>query len=272
MSWWSKLERRLEPFAISNLTLYVVIAQAFVYLTAMLALLDPRKLILLPAAVMHGEVWRVFTFVAMPPNTHWVFFAFALYFLYLTGNALEQHLGVLRYNLFLLLAYVLTVATAFVTPLVPATNVYIAGIIFLGFAFLNPTFTIYLFMILPVQVRWLALFVWVSYGYAFVVGGLPTRLAIGASLASFLLFFGSSIRQRLQTGALQQRQQVQRAKLRVEEGPRHRCFVCGKNSDTHPDLDFRYCSKCVGDQCYCPEHIRNHEHVLTETETPVRKE
>jgi hypothetical protein len=41
-------------------------------------------------------------------------------------------------------------------------------------------------------------------------------------------------------------------------------MLCGKTSESHPDLDFRYCSKCAGDQCYCPEHIRNHEHVLTD--------
>ena len=46
------------------------------------------------------------------------------------------------------------------------------------------------------------------------------------------------------------------------ERPRHVCYVCGKNDRTHPQLDFRYCSKCAGDQCYCPEHIQNHSHVV----------
>ena len=47
-----------------------------------------------------------------------------------------------------------------------------------------------------------------------------------------------------------------------DEGePRHRCRVCGKTDLTHPQMDFRYCSKCAGDECYCPEHIANHEHV-----------
>jgi Pyruvate/2-oxoacid:ferredoxin oxidoreductase delta subunit len=61
---------------------------------------------------------------------------------------------------------------------------------------------------------------------------------------------------------------VRRARAGAErrEGPqvRHRCYVCGKTDVSHPQLDFRYCSKCAGDQCYCPEHIRNHEHVLTD--------
>jgi hypothetical protein len=56
---------------------------------------------------------------------------------------------------------------------------------------------------------------------------------------------------------------VRRAEKVVEqEKPRHVCYVCGKTDKSHPDLDFRYCSQCAGDQCYCPEHIRNHAHVV----------
>jgi hypothetical protein len=265
MSWWHKLERRLEPIAIHNLTLYLVVGQAFFYLTGMLGLLDLSRIVYVPALVLHGEWWRILTFIVMPPNAHWVFIAFALYFLYLTGSALEQHLGAFRYNLFLLIGYLLTVTVAFITPYAPATNVYIGGAIFLAFAHLNPTFTIYLFLILPVQVRWLALFMWVIYGYSFVTGGVSTKLAILAGISSYLIFFGPLILRQLRSGRVQQRRQSEQAQLRGDqEGPRHRCHVCGKTSETHPDLDFRYCSKCAGDQCYCPEHIRNHEHVLTD--------
>ena len=41
----------------------------------------------------------------------------------------------------------------------------------------------------------------------------------------------------------------------------HRCTVCGKTDVTHPDLEFRYCSRCNGYHCYCEEHISNHTHV-----------
>lgn len=264
MSRWSQLERRLEPFAIHNLTLYLVIGQAFFYLTGMLGLVELGRIVFWPALFLQGDWWRIITFIVMPPSAHWILIAFALYFLYLTGSALEQHLGALRYNLFLLTGYVLTVAVAFVTPFAPATNVFIGGAIFLAFAYLHPTFTIYLFLILPVQVRWLALFVWLSYVYAFVTGGLSTKLAIAAGVGTLLLFFGRSMWRDIRAGRRQHRQRAKRAELAVEEGPRHRCRVCGRNSDDEPDFDFRYCSKCVGAQCYCPDHLRNHEHVLKE--------
>lgn len=261
MSWLHRLERWLGPVALPHLTLYLVVAQAFVYLTALLGLLDPSRVMLVPAAVMAGEWWRLLTFVADPPAAHWLFLAFALYFLYLSGSALEEQWGTVRYNLFLLVGYFLVVGTAFVTPYAPASNLFIGGSIFLAFAQLNPTFTMYVFLVLPIQIRWLALIAWLGFGWSFATGDLATRLSIAAALANYFLFMGHDL-------WLSLRQGVRRARAGTErrEGPqvRHRCYVCGKTDLSHPQLDFRYCSKCAGDQCYCPEHIRNHEHVLTD--------
>ncbi len=57
--------------------------------------------------------------------------------------------------------------------------------------------------------------------------------------------------------------EARRAEDKAGPKARHRCHVCGKTNLTNPEMDFRYCSRCAGDQCYCPEHIFNHEHVLT---------
>ena len=79
-----------------------------------------------------------------------------------------------------------------------------------------------------------------------------------------LLFFAGEITQRVKTGRRNMQQQVRRTAMReVSEEPRHRCVVCGKTDRTHPQLDFRYCSQCVGEECYCSEHIRDHVHTTT---------
>ena len=264
MPWYRKLERRLEPYAVPNLTLYLVIGQAFVYLTTMLGLIDGRRLSFYPALVTQGEWWRMFTFVVDPPGSYWLFIAFALYFLYFTGNALEEAWGTVRFNLFLLVGYAMTVAVAFVTPFSPATNLFVGGSLFLAFAHLYPNFTMYIFFVLPVQIKWLALLAWVAYVWRFVQGNASDRLAIAAALTNFLLFMGRDLwvavrqgQRRLQTGA------QRRVTERVGPQVRHRCTICSKTDLTDPQMDFRYCSKCTGDQCYCPDHIRNHEHVLT---------
>ena len=138
MPWIKRLERYLEPFAIPHLTLYLVAGQTFVYLSFLLGLLDPAKLMFVAALVVQGEVWRLLTFLFFPPAAHWVLIAFALYFLYFTGSALEQYWGMVRYNLFIFCGYVLTVGLAFVNPEMLATNIFIGGAIFLAFAYLNP--------------------------------------------------------------------------------------------------------------------------------------
>ncbi|MBE7540401.1 MAG: hypothetical protein HS122_18585 [Opitutaceae bacterium] len=264
MSWFSRLEKRLAPYAIPHLTLFLVAGQAFVYLTTMLGLLDEGRLVLYPVLVLRGEWWRIFTFVGYPPGGHWLFVALALYFLYFTGNALEQAWGALRYNLFLLVGFLLTVAAAFVTPYVAASNLFVGGVIFLAFAHMYPNFTMYVFFVLPVQIKWLAVVAWIGYIWEFVVGGPSQRLAITAALLNFFLFIGRDLWLSLRQG---QRRLQTEARRHAEErqGPqvRHRCYVCGKTNLTNPEMDFRYCSKCAGDQCYCPDHIRNHVHVLT---------
>ena len=268
MSWMNKLGRRLEPFAVPNLTLYLVIGQTFAYLATMLGLIDPRVWVLVPALVLDGEPWRLVTFVFMPPGGHWVFIAFALYFIYFTGNALEDQWGTLRYNLFLLCGYVLTVGGAFLAPEYMARNYFIAGSIFLAFAYLNPDFQIQLFLILPVKVKWLALLTWAYYGYVFFTGTWGVRIGVLAAVGNFFLFFGRQMVNDLRSG--QRRMKVQSQRLAAQEReanePRHRCHVCGKTDLTHPQMDFRYCSKCSGGQCYCEEHLRNHEHIVEPVE------
>lgn len=254
-SWLNKLERRLEPVAIPNITLYIVIAQVFVLLTGMLGVLDLRQIVLVPYFVMQGEVWRLFTFVAMPPGFS-ILVAFAIYLFYLYGNALEDYLGVVRYNLFLIVGYALTVGLAFISPMAPATNLFLGGAVFLAFAFLNPDFTLHLFFILPVKIKWLALLTWVYYGFTFITGGATERLGVLAATGNFLIFFGKDVVQRIRTGRHRVKQQAKREKLRQElSGPMHKCSVCERDSDSNPELDFRLRTEGEAEVCYCEEHL-----------------
>ena len=46
-----------------------------------------------------------------------------------------------------------------------------------------------------------------------------------------------------------------------QTGYLHKCAVCGRTDTDYPNLEFRYCSKCVGNYCYCMDHINNHVHI-----------
>ena len=41
---------------------------------------------------------------------------------------------------------------------------------------------------------------------------------------------------------------------------RHKCAVCGRTDADHPELQFRYCSRCAGYRCFCQDHIFSHVH------------
>jgi hypothetical protein len=229
----------------------------------MLGLLDINKLLLVPYLVTHGEAWRLITFIFIPPPSSPWFIAFALYLFYLFGTSLEQHWGALHFNLFLLTGYVLTTGIAFLTPDVVATNLFIGSAVFLAFAYLFPDFVMYIFFILPVKIKWLGLLTWIGYCWAFFTGGWSTRFSIIAGVGNFLIFFSRDIVLSIVQGRRRMNIQAQKLSRQSDERePRHTCHVCGKTDISNPELDFRYCSKCAGDQCYCPEHLRAHEHVL----------
>lgn len=272
MSLLNKLERAFGRFAIANLTLYLVIGQVLFWGLAVLTGFNLERIALLPVAVLSGQAWRLVTYLFLPPGIGTgalavVFLAFAWYIFYLMGSALEHHWGDFRYNAFIGIGWLLTTAVAFITPYAYASNLFLAGSVFLAFAFLNPNFELLLFLILPVRVKWLALLQWLYYAYVMVVGRWSDRLMVLAATGNFLLFFAGDIVQQMRSGRRRMAYQARTIAAQKDEAqPRHRCRVCGKTELTHPQLDFRYCSKCAGNQCYCSEHIFNHEHVLAEEE------
>ena len=269
MSLLTKLERALDRFAIPNLSLYLVVGQVVFWGLALMAGFNVERIALLPAAVLAGEVWRLASFLLLPPNAHPVFIAFAWYIFYLMGSALEQYWGAFRFNVFLGLGWLLTVAAAFITPGSYGSNVFLAGSVFLAFAYLNPEFTLMIFFILPVKIKWLALLQWVGYGCVLAVGPWPARLMVLAATGNFLVFFARDLVGSLRAGRRRMTHQARVLAARPDEDePRHRCRTCGKTARSHPLLDFRYCSKCAGNQCYCPEHIFNHAHVLVDDDAP----
>jgi hypothetical protein len=258
MKFLKQLERRLGRFAIPNLTLYLATGQG---LALLLSLAQPgfeSSMLLIPSQALGGEWWRLFTFLFTPPAGNPLFAIFTLYLFYFMGTALENHWGKFRYNLYLLIAYVVTVLAAFIFPFAVATNIYIDGSVFLAFAQLYPEYQLYLFLVLPVRVKWLALLTWGFYALQLVVGSWPTRLAVLAAVLNFLVFFGRDIVYRMRHGHHQMRRQA--SAIAARDKPLRVCTVCGITDKTHPTMDFRYCSKCEPPVAYCTEHIRNHEH------------
>lgn len=265
----NQLERRFRRFAIPQLTLVIIVLQVLAYVLTQLPVGEPlavegetivRRLMLIPELVLQGEVWRLVTFLIVPPVTNILFAFFFWYIFYLMGTSLEAHWGDFKYNLYLLVGYLATVAVSFLTPEMPASNAYLEGSVFFAFAYLFPNFELHLFFVLPVKIKWLALIGWIGLFLTVAFGDWNTRLMALASVCNFFFFFGREVLDRVKHGRWHMARQAARIGAKAP-GYFHRCTICGINDRTHPTMDFRYCDQCVGSCGYCTEHIRNHEHV-----------
>lgn len=274
MSLVSRLESKFGRFAVPNLTVILIVGQVFLYLASQIAPGHENgdtleKIRLVPNAVMAGEVWRLATFLFDPPQMNPLFAFFFWYMFYFMGTALEAYWGTFRYNMFLFVGYLACLVGAALACLapggaaMPANNGFLYGTVFLAFARLYPDFVLYIMFILPVKIRWLAIAQWILYALAFLGGDWMQKGMIAASVANYFLFFGSDIWSGMRHG--HRRMQHQARAMGAPKRLVHQCATCGLTSETSPQTQFRYCSKCDGERCYCPDHLQNHEHVTRET-------
>lgn len=256
----SSLERKFGQFAVPHLTAIFVAGQICAFLLCQQDPLTWERIDLVPAKVLDGEFYRLISFLVMPPGDALLWAAFFWYLFYLMGTALEQYWGTFRFNIYLLIGYVATVAVSFITPDIPVSNNFLEGSVFLAFAFLNPNFELCLAFILPVRIKWFALITWGFYVLTMVYGDWSERLNATAGVLNFFLFFGPDVFYQMKSG---RRYMASQAKRFGQQPPAfaHKCQVCGLTDVDDRNMDFRYCSQCSGDLCYCSEHLRDHEHI-----------
>ena len=266
MKFLDYLERKIRRFAIPDLVVYIIIGQV---IAAFLSMSNPQAMsifLLVPQLVLEGQVWRLVSFLFMPPPLD-IFVIFFWYLMYMFGSALQGQWGVARFNLYLLIGYLANVAVSFLVPDAPANNGFLYGTIFFAFAVLYPDFELRLMFILPVKVKWLALLGAYPYVQFLLFGPNEMRVYAVASVLNFLLFFWPDFVSKVRYGHRKRQQKIQRVK--AKNTPRHVCTVCGLNNLQAPKMQFRYCSKCDGGSYgYCMDHLENHEHITSENKSP----
>ena len=273
-NWLDKMERRFGRYAIRNLTMYLLAGYAIGYL---LSFTMPQLLTyftLEPALILKGQVWRLLSWVIIPPNDNIIFVIFMLLY-YSLGNTLESYWGAFRYNVYIFSGILFTVIGAFiVNGLIGGitgfgslySTYYINMSIFLACASIMPDYQLLLYGIIPIKMKWLAVLDVVLLAVDAVQGGLIIRIVIIASLLNFIIFFfcnrnlrGHSPKQAARRKKFQK--QISRPQNQYAGGAKHRCAVCGRTELDNPTLEFRYCSKCNGNYEYCQDHLFTHEHV-----------
>ena len=106
MNYLNKLERKFGRYAIPNLSKWLIFGYAIGYMLYYIerfTQLPVLELLMLdPSKVMHGQIWRLVTWVLMPPSYSNIFFYIIMMLLYYQlGSALERTWGTFRYNAYI---------------------------------------------------------------------------------------------------------------------------------------------------------------------------
>ena len=266
-------------FGIPNLMRVIVIGNVAVYVLMLLTQAnDANALSFLTFnlnALLHGEVWRLVTFVFVPAYSSPFALLISLYFYYWIGSTLERQWGTARFNLYYWSGVLLTVIGALLASAITGGNFAVAGTsyvnlsMFLAFALLFPNTQVLLMFIIPVKMKWLA-YIDVGLFAAGIVRAILVRNWGGVilpvmALLNFLIFAWPTLHGWAQRQQYQHSRQAVNFKKAVhqqqkQQGYHHKCAVCGRTDTDYPELQFRYCSKCVGYHCFCQDHIFSHVH------------
>ena len=279
MKFFNDFERKYHKYAIPNLMYYIVILYG---IGLVLQLVQPylywEYLCLDARAIMHGQIWRIVTFLIYPPAMgSWVFTSvffgvIALFLYHNLGQTLENIWGPFRFNVFFFMGVLGQVIASLVAYLVfgeriAMTTGFLNFSIFLAFAIYFPDVQFLLFFVLPIKAKWLAVAECAVYLYSFVFGNLSTRLEIAISLANVIIFVLMTRNyKRYAPKEIKRRKDFKReVKILPQGKTRHRCAVCGRTEQDGDHLEFRYCSKCEGNYEYCQDHLYTHQHVTKDS-------
>lgn len=282
----SNFERKFGKYAIRNLSLVLIICYGIGYVIQSINFAFFDFLTLNPYLVLHGQIWRLVTWVLIPPQSGNIFsLLIMMLFYYSVGTTLERTWGTYRYNVYIFSGLLFTILGSFVSMGVGflfyselisevgaafffqlgAINIstyFVNMSIFLAFAATFPDAQVLLMFIIPIKVKWLGYVYAAILVLSFMQSGLFARISMVASLANFIVFFISSRKRKMiSPKQMKRRQEFQSQVRKRPEITKHKCAVCGRTDESNPELEFRFCSKCEGNYEYCQDHLFTHQHV-----------
>lgn len=280
----SKFEKKFGKYAIQNITLILILCYVAGYV---IRLINPNLVLYLtldPYRILHGQIWRLFTWLLIPPSSLDIFTIIMLFFYYSLGTALERTWGTYRYNVYLFSGMLFTILASFLSmgcvylfygniDQATARTLFLQGSmyfstyyinlsIFLAFAVTYPDMQVLLMFLIPVKVKWMAILDLILLVVEFFMGNLFSRFAVGAALINFIIFyFTTKSMFHMSPKQMKRRADFRQEVRRSTNITRHKCAICGRTEQDDPNLEFRFCSKCNGNYEYCQNHLFTHEHV-----------
>lgn len=194
MTFYQKLERKLGRFTVPNLMKYICVMYVVGYFILML---NPAFYIyylsLNPQEILHGQIWRIITFLFYPPSTNFIWMALGVFVYYSLGITLERVWGSFHYNVFFFQGVLLLVLGDLVLYLlgIPLIlfPIYMSFSIFLAYAMTFPDAVFLFYFIIPIKAKWLAGIEMVLYCLMFLTGSVADKAMIALSFLNVALFF-----------------------------------------------------------------------------------
>ena len=286
-----KLRGRFDRFCfrhrdkgIPNLMMYIALGSALVYIMSLIDKTNALYYFLCfdRAAILQGQVWRLFTYALTFDMGNVFYTAIGLLCYYSLGRAIENSWGTFRFNLFYFSGMLMMDIYCMIFG--GYANVdYLNLSLFLAYATMYPDAQFLFLFIIPVKAWIFALMDLLLVVFGLIAYPFPANLFSVISLANYFLFFGKDVLNvipvswRMNTRRLFRKgpKKTQKAKtipfpnagsyqatVATPQAPfTHKCTICGRTDVSDPELEFRYCSRCKGYHCYCQDHINNHAHV-----------
>ena len=286
-----KLRGRFDRFCfrhrdkgIPNLMMYIALGSALVYIMSLIDQTNALYYFLCfdRAAILRGQVWRLFTYALTFDMGNVLYTAIGLLCYYSLGRAIENSWGTLRFNLFYFSGMIMMDIYCMIFG--GYANVdYLNLSLFLAYATMYPDAQFLFLFIIPVKAWIFALMDLLLVIFGLIAYPFPANLFSVISLANYFLFFGKDVlnvipvSSRMNARRLFRKgpKKAQKAKtipfpnagsyqatVATPQAPfTHKCTVCGRTDVSDPELEFRYCSRCKGYHCYCQDHINNHAHI-----------
>lgn len=271
MKFLNKMERKFGRYAIHNLSLYIIITYVIGYA---LELLVPNVMYFLnlePALILKGQVWRLVSWILIPPESLDFFTIIMLILYFSLGSSLERTWGAFRYNMYIFMGLIASVIGAFILYFCGVrvlgfafSTFYINLSIFLAFAVSYPNEKVYLYFLIPIKMKWMGIFYGIITVYQMINSNWAGRVVILASLANFIVYFLMTRNmKRVSPKEIRRKQEFHRQMQRANPPgvTKHKCAICGRTELDGDNLEFRFCSKCDGNYEYCQDHLFTHTHV-----------
>ena len=187
--WLRVVVQKLDFVGIPNLAPLLCAMAGMAFLAKAMGGASVERFLFDPVLVLQGEWWRLFGFPVSDGLDNPLYLIFYVLYLYFVINALESHWGPGPLTVFLGLGYISALAASFLTMQPLSIWFYILENVSLAFGTLFPDMELYIYFVLPVKAKWLAMLAGGYIIFQCLRGGVFVTLFLTITLIPYLLFF-----------------------------------------------------------------------------------